>query len=186
MGLLACEAINALTPNTWMVHSGLAWSGQISAAVQQRLIDLISYGIIPDILVFMAGSPNDTPNLGDPITTTVVNGWRAATGEILAICAENDICPIIIPVLPSDYSVHQWGSTDSLRRSYNTEIRALANRGVFVADLDTAFSGAVDGNGQATFNASYSTDLVHANDTGKAVGAALIQTEILKAVGGYL
>jgi hypothetical protein len=185
--LLACELINAASPRAWMVHSNQGWSGQTTPLVVQRLKDILAYGLVPDILVFRAGSLNDMGAVGNPVTETIVNGWRAAMHEILALCAANGICPIVMPILPVDHSVRQIGTSDSLRRNFNTnEVRTLAAQGILVADDEVLVAGAIDGNGQGTFSIGSSTDLVHLNDVGKTLTLPPIQANILAAVGGYI
>ena len=165
--LLACEALNASGPATWVSHSNLGWSGQTSAQVLVNTRDMLRAGIVPDVLVFPAGSPNDVTTT---ITTAIVDAWRAYVADMLALCAEYRIVPVLWTILPTNYAVKPYAATDSLRIAYNSEIVALgSSTGLTVVNMEPVFAGAVDGNGQTTLLTS--ADGIHPNSTGNANAA---------------
>ena len=164
-GLLACEALNAGNPSTWLSHSSLGWSGQTTDQFVQNLKDLLQWGLVPDVLIFPLGSPNDVTAT---ITPAIVNLWRSRTAQILALCAEYRITPVAWTMLPTNASVKAYGATDQLRVSYNTEqIGTIRASGGLVVDLATAISGPLDGNGQVTL--LNTADNIHPNTTGNTV-----------------
>ena len=174
--LLACESINAGTQATWVSHSNLGWSGQNTAQILVNTRDMLRSGIIPDVLVFPSGSPNDVTTT---ITTAIVDGWRAYVADMLALCAEYRIVPVIWTMLPVNYAVKAFGSTDTLRIAYVAEIVALVtSTGLIVVNMEPVFAGPVDGNGQTTL--LYSDDGIHPNATGNANGMVPMRDQGIK------
>lgn len=183
--LLACEAINNGTPKSWMVHSNIAWSGAASTTIVQNIRETFEQGIIPDILYFPTGTPNDvTP--GNPITDTIVNNWRAYTIAILRMCASYGVLPMGCDVRPVNYAVQQWGASDSThRKAYNTEMAArFAAMGLPYVAASSVLSGGVDGNGQETM--LFNLDNIHFTEAGKAAEGALVKDQLEIACKGYL
>jgi hypothetical protein len=183
-GLVAVESVNASSPKTWFTHSNAAWSGISSVAFVNQLFDALWYGIVPDIVIFPIGTPNDPGNAS--ITTAHVNNWRSRVARTLALCARYGITPIAYTMLPCNTAVNNWGTSDSLRTAYNAEmLSALAAAGVTIVDLASVFSGTTTG-GQVQYSVGLTTDGIHPNDAGIAVGAPYIKAAIETVCGSYL
>jgi lysophospholipase L1-like esterase len=187
---LAAESINAGNPRAWLSTANMGWSGCTSAAYVQNLKDALEAGIIPEVLVFEIGTPNDSGAASSLLTDAVVAGWRSATIQILELCAAYKIAPIAMTIYPLNYAARQYGTSDQKRVAYNVAMTAeLRAVGVPVADVAPALAGnggAVDGNGQQTLNPAYADDGVHANEAGKAIEAALLQPLLENILRGYL
>lgn len=162
-------------------YCNFAWSGVGASAITSQVQDILQAGITGDILLL----PNGTPNsLGTPILSSAIDTLRIQTLAGMNKAAEEGLVPIVWTMLPTNSSVKDYNSSDSLRRAYNDEWRALASGkgGVLVADFDAKLAGVTDGDGQIQMLVGSTSDGIHPNDTGeellKAVARSAIETAL--------
>jgi len=156
-------------------YMNCGWSGQAMSTFAERAIDIMESEIRPDVIVFPAGSPNDTPTT---ITAADITAARARRARITAAAKRNGVVPVIWTVLPTNTAVRPYGATDSLRVAYNAEVLAQANRNLIVVDTATAVSGATSG-GQVQMTGT--TDGIHPNDAGNTTLKPIVQAGIKEA-----
>lgn len=171
----ACEA--ASNSNVYFENINLGFAGVGAPTYRTYLSDAVAAGIIPDVIVF----PNGTPNsLNTPITATDIQSCRAATASILADASLSKIYPIVTTTLPTNPSIKDYNSSDSLRVSWNTD--TLAFPGISVVDLSTVLSGDLDADGQVNMLAGATTDNIHPNDLGNSLLAAPLAVKLKQLV----
>ena len=175
--LPALEQLNAAGGPIKYEYANFGWAGQSSVQYTRRALSLLESEVKPDVIVLPNGTPNDT---GGTLTSTIVSTMRARRARIVAAAYENDVIPVIWTWIPCNTSVHNWGSSDSLRTSLNAEAVASVSRNLLVADTASAVSGATSG-GQVQYAAGMTTDGVHPNDAGNTALAATIQPILLSA-----
>ena len=181
--LQATEAQNLAGGRTLFSYNNCSWSGQSTSQFLQNIIDTTTAGIVPDIAILPCGSPNDVGNTS--ITSTMINLMRSNLISMLDVCAINNITPIVCTWMPTNSSVNNYGSSDSLRVAYNAEILStMAANGIITADVNLPMSGVTTG-GQVQMTVGYTTDNIHPNDAGNLACVPYVQTALQQAVGGY-
>jgi hypothetical protein len=177
---VSCEALNTAQSDLLFVPSNMAWSGVPSATFLQNFEDALLWGLVPDIAMYTVGSPND----GDPLTEAIYRGWKRNLAKFLTLCRKYNVTPILLTMLPCNTAVHNWGATDSYRQLINSDVLALPDRNIVVADQAAAVSGATV-NGQVQYAVGMTSDDIHLNDLGIAtVSTVAVQPAIKKALRG--
>lgn len=173
-GQLACEALNTEGHKCQFVNSAFGWSNQNSNQFIQRFIDLLNWGVIPDVTAMICGSPNDTPGAGAALTSSTIDLWRYNTGRFLALCASKGIVPVLGTVLKSPFHTG-WGVDGNARRvAWNQEVLSYAARGIaYVFDADTLVGDNIG-------------DTIHPNNVGKAAIATGLADQLRLVAGGNL
>ena len=172
----ATEALS--TPRVAVEYMNCGWSGQNMAIFSERAIDILQSPIRPDIMVMPAGSPNDTPGT---ITTDQINAMRGQRARVQRAAKAYGVPLVLWTWLPTSTDVRNYGTSDSLRTSYNAEVLAQDGREFIVADTSTAFSGATVG-GQVQIASGLTSDDIHPNDTGNATLTPLLKTALQRAM----
>lgn len=171
----ACE--EASNSNIYFENINLGFAGVGAATYRTYLSDAVSAGIIPDVVVF----PNGTPNsLSTPITPTDIQTCRAATASLLADASISKIYSIVTTVLPTNPSVKDYNSSDSLRVAWNAD--TLLFPGLSVVDLSSVLSGEVDVDGQVNMRVGTTTDNIHPNDVGNSLLASSLAAKLKQLV----
>lgn len=158
------RAAAALTNSSRIVSPYVAaFSGQNSTASMSNAIQVVNT-IKPDVLLFLAGSGNDTD-----LSAAGFEAMKGRTAAVINHCRKNGVVPIIGTVPPStSLSAPQ----EALRILQNTWARSLANQGILVADIAAAVQ---DTSNAAILLAAYdSGDGTHLNDAGHDGGAVPI------------
>lgn len=179
------QAINLLTRRGYSVSvANLAWAGAASANNRNTPGIAFAAGLVPDMLVRSAASPNDTSGaITDSSTVTV---WRQSVGEVLAACAAYDVDCAFRTGIPANHAGdtpaggESWGATDSLMQGWNTEVLSWRSRGVRVFDWWTPVAGSVGPGGNVAFASGATTDGTHPSMSGNTLIAAAM------AATGYL
>lgn len=156
-------------------YCNLGWSGASSGAFRNSAIDVLSAGIIPDIMVVPNGSPND---ISTTITAANINSLRINMNRILAECRDKNVQTLITTWMPSNPAIKDYGGSDSLRTTYNAETLLYRNTGSIVVDTSSVLSGITDGDGQVNMLAGSTTDNIHPNDFGNSLLTALLTSYI--------
>lgn len=154
----------------------LAWSGTTTDRITDQVIDILKTKVLPDIMLIPVGSPND---VATTISASHITNARQRYTRSVMECEKHNVIPIIWTWLATDPSVKDRGASDSLRRDYNDAIRALANKGVIVADYASVIDGEEDEDGQTLMVPAYTSDHIHPNDAGKAALKPLTKNAIL-------
>lgn len=164
-GVLACEELSQVTGvavewfnNGWAGASMNGWVGD-------ALSDACVAGLIPDIVIAPAGSPN---SMDVPITAANINICRRRRAQLLATAQQYQVEPILWTTLPVNPSQKNWDSSDALRRAYNEETLAMSSRGFHVIDMDAAIRGDTDSDGQVAMISDLTDDGIHPNDKGNS------------------
>lgn len=181
------RACTLLTQQTGVIYlpSNLGWSGQNTASARIHVADAIAQGLIPDLALIPAGSPND---ISTTITDALLNGdGQGAAGirhQVSSMETALDAAGVPLGIYtwgPSNTAIKNYGATDSLRRDYNDDIRARAQAGTPVFDIDRYMAGATVG-GQVQINPDYESEgsaAIHWDEAGherlKVPGAAFIK-----------
>lgn len=196
-GLPAALALSNNAQGVTFEFSNFGWSGQTMSQIYQNVVDTLANGIVPDVAVVPSGSPNNIGNRA--IVQTDIDGAAGAPfGPVIQtralisaalLNAPRHIEPIWWTWLPTNSAVNNYGTSDSIRRADNDNVRAWATRGVIVADFDAKLAGVTTG-GQVQMLAGSTTDNIHPNDTGNALLAPILVKAISRVTGvlpaGYL
>lgn len=158
------------------------WSGANSLEYKDRLSSLLDLGIKPDLLIVPAGTIND---VATTITSSIVNDWRTRLQRMFAYCKDAGVPMMTTHIQPANRTTStpagakDFGSTDSLRRDYNTEVTAaMPGR---VIPFDTVMAGVTESS-QVIIKAGYTNDGTHENDTASIAKAALAVEYVRPAV----
>jgi len=169
-----------------VVFANMGWASQSMANVYRHVQDIVTYGIVPDLLFIPAGSINDLTNT---INSTMIKTCRTNIAAALATLHGSNNPPRIVlrniePVNPS-VSSHNHDSSDSLRVSYNTELSATSYgaNGFAIFDFSGPLSGITDADGQVNMAVGVTTDGIHPNDTGNAAVVANAVSAAKRALG---
>lgn len=160
--------------NTAYEYCNLAWAGASTATALNAMTDVFAAGIIPDVAVFPMGSPND---ISTTIAASDIATMRRRVANKQALCRTNNVLPVLCSWMPSNTAVKNYGSTDSLRVAYATDVEARTAKGLLVAATSTALSGTTSG-GQVQINTAMTTDGIHPNDAGNAVLAVIVKAQL--------
>lgn len=178
-GFPACQSIS--TDDTAYEWSNFAWSGaEMDGSPSDGIVDTFSDALataLPiDIALMPMGSPNDV--LVPPITANVIKTeMRQPFMQALADATLNGVGFIPWTWLPTNPSVKDYNSSDSLRVQHNADMRALmTNIGLPLADFEPILSGDVDADGQVQL--LNTSDGIHPND----VGNALLAPEAMRVI----
>lgn len=166
-------------------HCNLGWQAQDAPTYTNRLVDVAS-SFAGSVLLYAASSTN---SMDEPITAANITEMRGELGRALAVAAANRMYPILRCSLQSNAPEVDGGSGgsnakafaggDPLRVAYDAE---LAASGMVVWQPTSIFSGdaVASGNaaGQIEWVQAYTTDGVHANDAGYALGGALLRATL--------
>lgn len=191
---LAIDGFNAAGHSCGASLINQAWAGTASIFFVEQLKDAIRCGLRPDVVVFPVGTPNDMAGRDDPISATIVAGWRLMVMRILQICAQERIGVIGYSVLPVASSVRNWNLSDSqsdARRithiaGMESQFRAAGNGFV---NFEQAIAGTPDASGQVQPRAGMLWDGIHPGDgstSGNRTMAPLLQAELEKHARGFL
>lgn len=176
--LRATELLNAQQSTYRFSHMTCGLAGAPMTRYLAAAKNILAAGVIPDVMIFPCGTPND----GSPITDAMVAAWRAGTYQLLGLCDEYGVIPIVRTMIPANFAGVAWGSSDSKRVAWNAELLATcAARGIITIDAASVLSGPVDGNGQVTLNNT--NDNIHPNSAGIELMAPLYKVAIGKVVG---
>lgn len=180
-GTIIAEGFNVLAAETVSVPNGpyvetinCAIAGVGSSIYRYLLEEIVSAGIIPDVVVSPNGSPNDYTTA---LSTSEILESRKGMANLLRVAHANKIVPLLWTVLPTNIAVKNYGANDANRVAYNTE--TLARSGITVMDFSAALSGTTTG-GQVEIAAGMTSDGIHPNTAGNTVMAALLAGEIKK------
>lgn len=157
--------------------SNRGWAGIASPQIRTQVIDDVAQSVVRrgDVVFLPVASPND---ISTTISASNITASRANLG-VAAFNLENAGAKVIRWTwLPSNTSIKAYGSTDSFRRSYNNEWRALANKGLIVADFDAVIAGVADGSGQIQMKVGKTNDNIHPNDSGNADMSVIAQRAV--------
>ena len=149
-------------------YSNLAWPGQTTGNARNHVIDMISQGLLPNLLIAPAVSINDYT--ADTITETMMNISRGNVSRMLAELSDATKPPKLVlrncsPVAHT-VSGHNHGATDSIRVARNAEVlNTFDALGIPVFDCATPVNGATV-SGQVEPAVGMSDDGIHLNDTG--------------------
>ncbi len=173
-GVPACEQAQATTsiPFEWM---GCGWAGNASTSYKQYIVDAVTAGIIPHAIVCPHASPND---YFVPITPDRIALSQAAFAEINRVAGANNLPIISWTVMPTNPSVKDYNSSDSLRVALNNSV--LAYPGINIADFSATLSGVTDGDGQVNLLVGSTTDGIHPNDAGNALLAPVLANYLIR------
>jgi len=153
----------------------VSWSGSGTETFLRRLQSAVAAGLSFDVACLSPWSPNDIatvePTKVSTITTAHIASMRLRLGEQLNYCQRYGIRPVVWTGLPTDPGAKKYGATDSLRRGFNAQIRAMGSQGVVAMDLDAAVAGETDADGQVHFRAGQSGDQIHLGNAGIATCA---------------
>lgn len=150
-------------------ESNLAWSGMASVNFFFHASDAFAAGLVPDILCWPVGSPNDFTT--GAITAAQVATARQWSARTAGLCRDNNVSTLQRTIMPSNYAIKPYGASDSLRRDYNAAQLALAAGGLPVMDVATPAVLGVDGNGQQLLLSSAGNDGIHPDDALNALVA---------------
>jgi lysophospholipase L1-like esterase len=165
--LLATERLNADDLKLQFSHSDLGWSGQSMVAIRNNMRDAFEAGIVPDVAVFPCSSPNNFSS--GTISAAAIQIVRSAFIDMLGLCAQYRVTPLVWTQFPVNAAVKDWGASDSLRVAYNQEIVSYcAANDIICVDLAPTLSG-VTTNGQVQMLAGTTSDGIHPNDNGNAL-----------------
>jgi len=159
--------------------SNVAWSGSPIPGIRQQCMDVIAAGFRPDLAIM----PNASPNSFDvPITDANIDAQRGYRAEALAALDEAGVQCLTWTVLATNSGVKDYNASDSKRRAFNDSWRALANKGVNLADFDLALQGVLDADGQRNLLANTAIDGIHPNDAGNAILARLLANAVKRMI----
>ncbi len=154
----------------------LGWSGTTTDHITEQVLDILKANVLPDIMVIPINSPNGTPT---PITESAIKLAKQRYSRSVLECEKRNIKTVITTWMATNADLKDYNDSDSLRRDYNNEIRALSNKGVVVADYANLIDGVIDGDGQVEMNPIYTSDGIHPNDAGKAALKDILKNAIL-------
>lgn len=138
--------------NTKTTVTNFGWSGQLHATSMAIGRQIVS-GIKPNALVFFAWSPNDTA-----ATDAIMNNTWARTLEMIEVCRQNNIIPIVCTSGPVNaYTAPQ----DARIKAQNARVRLLPN---IVVDFASVLEDPTDIT--KILPAYNSGDGLHYNDAG--------------------
>jgi hypothetical protein len=159
-------------------YCNLSWTSRPFSTFEDSLNDAIAAGIVPDVLVFPTGSPND---IASTISAANISAFRLRMSRMLATCRTNNIQPILGSFMPSNTAVKAYGATDSLREAFAQEIEARTSRAIAAIPTASLMRGTQDGSGQYQMVPTYTTDGIHPNDTGNTALTVAAKAAILRA-----
>lgn len=146
-------------------YANIGYAGSSMTNILGEATRAFAAGIAPDIFQFPAGTQNS-------VTTTITDANIAAiqqvVGDLWALGTVNRAVPICRTWMPVNAAVEDYGSSDSLRRAFNTKILEMRARGLLVVDVDAALRGSLDGDDHMQLNPAFTGDGAHANDAGIA------------------
>lgn len=149
-------------------HANFAWAGIQMATIRSHVEDAMSAGLFPNVASYPNISPNDiTP----PWITANNSAARFRAHSIYDTLSTYGVIPIEHTCPPSTAALSSgkaYGSSDSLRLSYNADELSLNKRGMTVFDLSAAVSGNISTTGQTEFMVGTTTDGLHPSDAGNA------------------
>lgn len=168
--LRACAALS--TSELVVTDGNFAWTGQnhtASMSIAKQVISVVK----PNALTLFAWSPNDASP--GSYTQALFDAAWARTMEIVELCRQNNIVPIIC----TSGAYNSLGAAENTRRkAQNAKVRALAS---ICAVIDVA--GVVDDAEGDGILAAYDTgDGLHYNDAGHAAIALVAATAIARAI----
>ncbi len=147
-----------------------------SAQFLVRLQDAITAGDRPDVLLYSPFTPND----GTPDVFTIA-AQRFRLVQVLNICKQYGIIPLIVTSVPNTAAA--WdAAADNLRKAFDIEMLAMANKSTFVADISTPLS---NGATPARYATTMTTDGTHPNDAGHLASYPPVAAQ-LKNIASYL
>lgn len=171
-GVPACESVSSQTGTVFeWVNCGRP--SESSSNFRYFLSDACAAGIVPDVVVISAGSPNNT---GATIAAAEVAAGRFGMAHLLRTAKDYNVHPVIWTWPPINASVKAWGSSDALRTAYNAAVLQYAD--LDVMDFADVLEGATLGSGQIEFGSGLTTDGVHPNDAGNAVMSPLLAAKL--------
>jgi lysophospholipase L1-like esterase len=174
-GHRACAALS--TPTNPVAWSNLARSGSNTAFFLERLQGLLAGGMRPHVLVYSPFSPNDTTP-----TQALMDAARARLAQVMELCKTYNIIPVVWTGLPYAYN----STADAFRVAFNNDIRALAQKGVAVVDMDAVMSDGATPARMIRSPVDYTdTNLLHPSDAGVAVMTAAFQEVLAQIVENY-
>ena len=174
-GHRACAALS--TPTNPVAWSNLSRSGSNTAFFLERLQGLLAGGMRPHVLVYSPFSPNDsTP------TQALMDAARARLAQVIELCKTYGIVLVVWTGLPYAYN----STADAFRIAFNNDIRALAQKGVAVVDMDAVMSdGATPARIIRTPVDYTDVNLLHPSDPGVAVMTAAFQEVLAQVAENY-
>ena len=174
--LPAVDALSSMS-GTAYEYMNCGWNGQSMSTFAERAIDILQSTIKPDVLVMPGASPND---ISTTIAQSNIDAFRALRNRAIADARKAGVPVVIWTWLPSNTAVKNYGSSDSFRTAYNTELLGMASKSLFVADAATPINGTTSG-GQIQMGSTVQADGIHPNDTGNALITAVVQPLIAQA-----
>lgn len=173
----ACDTASVVPTGPYFESANLGVASIASLTFRSNLQDAVTAGIVPDVVVFPNGSPND---FSTSLNTSEILASRKGMASLLRVAHVNKIYPIVWTVLPVNPSVKDFNANDANRVAYNAE--TLARVAVPVLDFSTALSGVTDGDGQVNMLAGTTSDNIHPNDAGNAILAALLVPKLQQLI----
>ncbi len=153
----------------------IAWSGRSTDSILNQILDFLPLNVVPDIAILPIASPNDQTT----ITDATVRLQKQRNSRAILELEKYSIKTIVTTWLATNTSTKAYGVTDALRVSYNEEVRALASKGIIVADYAFILDDPANIiNGQVQLKAGIS-DGIHPNDAGKSLLKPLAKNAIL-------
>lgn len=154
----------------------LGWSGCQTDKIRDHAMDAINAGLVPDIMIYAPFSPNDITAAS--ITDAQIAAMWPRQAQAVVAMEGSGVETVLWTGMPSNSSIKPYGTSDSKRRAYNDAIRAMAARGVVIADIDAVMAGA-DSGGQTQMVVAYTTDGIHPNDAGIQATKPIMKNSIL-------
>ncbi|WP_191057850.1 SGNH/GDSL hydrolase family protein [Geminicoccus harenae] len=176
----AAQQLQAQYPAYAFEVANTAWSGSTYRSFGRRLGDVLGAGLVPDVMVFPCGSPNDPPDPPALITKAITGRAEGYMSEMLRLCRQYETRPMIRSWLPTDTTVHDWNGTDAERRRWNAECKARPDFDFL--DFSSVSDGAIDGDGQVPYANGFTTDGIHPNDAGVTAMAPLAAAKIAEVL----
>ena len=141
----------------------------------------VSQGLVPDVAVYLPFSVNDINYVfgNNYDASGVLSFVMSRAAEFVSTCQSNGIVPILMTAWPKPIGA----TTNDARGKSNTAIRAMANAGIMVLDVD-----AICGTGAATnrsWASGFSDDsptYTHPNQAAHAAVAASLATLLSRVI----
>lgn len=162
--------------------SNLAWDGSQmndtagTGGHVDMLGDAIAAGLPIDIANFMCFGSNDFANEAGLTDAAIISEVARPFARMMVACRDAGIAPVVMPGLPVSTAVKDWGAADARRVAWNQTVKAMP--GVHYVDVESIFSGPVDGDGQVSIVASKFADGIHPGDEGNTDVSSMLAPEI--------
>lgn len=168
---LFAESIRSVGSRNFAIEvANIAWPGASSTATKLLAEIYMTAGLLPDFMVYPAGSPND---ISTSISDAAVVVWRKAVAYQKLLCETNNVDFWLRTMTPAKNEsaaagsgAEAYGTDDVKRINWNNEVVSWRKRGQVVLDWATAIAGTTDSAGMQGMKSDFTTDGIHPNTTG--------------------